>query len=119
MINSVDDLIEGFAPFPDFELLDARSASVLNKIFQDSYFKKKVTLEEQKDQKADRFITRSTISPGSLTRMNPYLIMSTDLRISSEWRYSEFDKRLELSMEQFPSDDILESLYKLRIRVSA
>ena len=36
-------------------MLDARIASVLNKIIQNSYFKKKVSLEEQKAQKEDRF----------------------------------------------------------------
>ena len=36
---------------PDFEVLDARSASALNKIIQNTRFKKKVSLEEQKAQK--------------------------------------------------------------------
>ena len=58
---SVDDLkssrsIQGITPCPDFELLDARIASSLNKIIQTSCFKKKVSLEEQKTQKADRFL---------------------------------------------------------------
>ena len=35
-------------------MLDARVASALNKIIQNSYFKKKVSLEEQKAQKEDR-----------------------------------------------------------------
>ena len=34
--------------FPNFEMLDAKIASVLNKIIQNSHFKKKVSLEEQK-----------------------------------------------------------------------
>ena len=33
--------------FPNFEMLDAKIASALNKIIQNSYFKKKVRLEEQ------------------------------------------------------------------------
>ena len=37
-------------------MLDARIASALNKIIQDSCFKKKVSLEEQKAQKGDRFL---------------------------------------------------------------
>ena len=37
-------------------MLDARIASVLNKIIQNSQFKKKVSLEEQKAQKGDRFV---------------------------------------------------------------
>ena len=42
--------------FPNFELLDAKISSALNKIIQNSYFKKKVSLEEQKAQKEDRFL---------------------------------------------------------------
>ena len=61
MVNSVDDLkssrsIQGITPFPGFELLDARIASSLNNIIQTSFFKKKVSLEEQKAQKVDRFL---------------------------------------------------------------
>ena len=41
--------------FPNFEMLDARIASALNKIIRNSQFKKKVCLEEQKAQKEDRF----------------------------------------------------------------
>ena len=42
--------------FQNFELLDARIASALNKIIQNSHFKKKVSLEEQKAQKEDWFL---------------------------------------------------------------
>ena len=41
--------------FPNFEMLDAKIASALNKIIQNSQFKK-VSLEEQKAQKEDRFL---------------------------------------------------------------
>ena len=40
--------IQGETHFPNFEMLDARSASALKKIIQNSYFKKRVGLEEQK-----------------------------------------------------------------------
>ena len=58
MVESVDDLkssrsIRG-TPGPNFEFLDARIASALNKI--NSRFKKKVSLEEMKTQKEDRFL---------------------------------------------------------------
>ena len=39
-----------------FEVLDARIASALNKIIQNTRFKKKVSLEEMKAQKEDRFL---------------------------------------------------------------
>ena len=42
--------------FPNFEMLDAKIASALNKIIQNSQFKKKVSLEEQKAQKEDRLL---------------------------------------------------------------
>ena len=42
--------------FPNFEMLDARIASALNEIIPNSYFKKKVSLEEQKAWKEDRFL---------------------------------------------------------------
>ena len=60
MVDSVDDLessrlIEG-KDFTNFEMLDARSVSALNKIIQNSQFKMKVGLEEQKALKEDRFL---------------------------------------------------------------
>ena len=41
---------------PDVEVLDARTASALNKIIHNSHFKRRISLEEQKDQKQDRFL---------------------------------------------------------------
>ena len=60
MVESVDDLkswrsIKG-THGPDFELLDARITSELNKIIQNTSFKKKVSLEEMKAHKEDRFL---------------------------------------------------------------
>ena len=60
MVDSVDDFqtscaMQGKTHFSNFEMLDARIASALNKIIKNSYFKKKVCLEELKSQKEDRF----------------------------------------------------------------
>ena len=60
MVDSVDDLkssrsIRG-THGPDFEVLDARIASALNKVIQNSQFKRRVSLEEMKAQKEDRFL---------------------------------------------------------------
>ena len=60
MVVSVDDFkssrsIQGCTHFRIFEMLDASIASALNKIAQNFYFKKKVSLEEQNAQKEDRF----------------------------------------------------------------
>ena len=57
MVESVDDLkssrsIRGTRG-PNFELLDARIASALNKIIQNTRFKKKVSLEEMTAHKED------------------------------------------------------------------
>ena len=42
---------------PNFEVLDARIASALNKIIHNSQFKRRISLEEQKKaQKEDRFL---------------------------------------------------------------
>ena len=59
IVDSVDDFkssrwVQGCTNFQNFEMLDAKIASVLDKIIQNS-FKKKVSLEEQKAQKEDRF----------------------------------------------------------------
>ena len=59
MVDSVDDLkssrsVKG-THGPDFEVLDAKIASALNKIIQNTRFKKKVSLEEMKAHKEDRF----------------------------------------------------------------
>ena len=60
MVEPVDDLkssrsIRGTLG-PDFELLDARIASALNKIIQNSHFKRRISLEEMKAHKEDRFL---------------------------------------------------------------
>ena len=41
---------------PNFEVLGARIASALNRIIQNTHFKKKVSLEEIKAHKEDRFL---------------------------------------------------------------
>ena len=40
----------------NFEVLDARIVSALNRIIHNSHFKRSVSLEEQKAQKEDRFL---------------------------------------------------------------
>ena len=64
MVDSVDDLkysssVRGIQ-MPNFEVLDARIASALNKIIHISHFKRRISLEEQKAQKQDRFHSRKT-----------------------------------------------------------
>ena len=60
MVESVDDLKSsrsiGGTHGPNCEVLDARIASALNRIIQNTRFKKKVSLEKMKAQKEDRFL---------------------------------------------------------------
>ena len=125
----MDDLkssrsIQGITPFLDFELLDTRIASSLNKIIQNSYFKKKVSLEEQKKaQKADRFLRGRQIAhlihdyfrvTGVNDSAPDYADIFTVILRNDD--IQEFDSKWDeigLSMEQFPPNDILESLCKL------
>ena len=52
LVDSVDDLRSSSStrgiPTPNPEVLDARIASALNKIIQNSQFKRRISLEEQK-----------------------------------------------------------------------
>ena len=60
MVDSFDDLKSSLSVrgirMPDFEVLDARIASALNRIIHNSHFNRRVSLEEQKAQKEDRFL---------------------------------------------------------------
>ena len=60
MVDSVDDLMSSSSirgsQLPNFEVLGAKIISALNKIIQNTRFKKKVSLEEQKAHKEDRFL---------------------------------------------------------------
>ena len=64
MVESVYDLkssrsITG-TPGPNFQLLDARIASALNRIIQNARFKKKVSLEEMKSSQRRPIPSRKT-----------------------------------------------------------
>ena len=105
---------------PNFEMLDAKITS-LNKIIQNSHFKKKVSLEEQKAQKEDWFLrARQIVSmiydyfrvTGAHDTVLDYAdFFSINLRYDN---VQEFDTRWDeilLSMTKIPSDDVLKSLY--------
>ena len=60
LVDLVDELrsssfIRGIS-MPNFEVLDARISSPLNKIIHNSQFKRRISLEEQNAQKEDRFL---------------------------------------------------------------
>ena len=97
VVESVDDLksscsVRGFQ-MPNFEVLDAKLASALNRIIHNTQFKRKVSLEEQEAQKEDRFVedrslTLSTSTSGSLEPMILSRIMPTYLQLFFEMMLS-------------------------------
>ena len=109
---------------PNFEVLDAKIASALNKIIQNTRFKK-VSLEEMKAQKEDRFL-RGRIAHliceyfrviGTDDSVENYADLFTIALRNDD--IQEFDSNWDaflLSMTKTPPDDILEGLYKLRLR---
>ena len=132
MVDSVDDLksscsVRGIR-MPDFEVLDSKIASALNKIIHNTQFKRKVSLEEQKAPKKDRFLRGRQIAyliydyfrvTGAKDSVENYAVLFTiGLRNDD---IQEFDSKCDgilLSITEIPSDVILEGLYKLRIRES-
>ena len=132
MVDSVDDLMSSSSirgiSMPNFEVLDARIASTLNRIIHNSHFKRRISLEEQKAQKQDRFLRGRQIAyliydhfpvTGIHDSVENYAdLFAVGLRIDD---IQEFDSKWDgilLTMTNIPSDDILEGLYKLRIRES-
>ena len=98
------------------------------KIIHNSKFKRKISLEEQKAQKEDRFLRGRQIAyliyeqfrvTGTDDSVENYADLFTiSLRHDD---IQEFDSKWDgilLSNAKIPHEDILEGLYKLRIRVS-
>ena len=103
---------------PDFEVLDARIASALNRIIQNSLFNRRISLEEQKAQKQDRFLRGMQIAyliydyvwvtgiHGSVE--NYFDLFTISLRNDDIQEFdSEWDGIL-LFMTKNPPDDIME-----------
>ena len=132
IVDSLDELESSRSVsgknFPNFEMLDAKIASALNKIIQNSRFKKKVSLEEKKAQKEDRFLRGRQIAfmiynYARVTGAHGAVLDCADL-FSVTLRnddVQEFDTRWDaivLSMTKIPTNDVLEIVYKWRIRES-
>ena len=132
LVDSVDELRSSSSTrgisMPNFEVLDARIASALNKIIHNSHFKRKISLEEQKAQKEDRFLRGRQIAyliyeqfrvTGTHDSVENYTDLFTIALRNDD--IQEFDSKWDgilLSMTKIPHDDILEGLYKPRIRES-
>ena len=124
MVDSVDELkysssIRGIQ-LPNFEVLDARIASALNKIIHISHFKRRISLEEQNAQKQDRFLRGRQIAhliydyfrgTGIHDSVENHADLFTVVLRNDD--IQEFDSKRDgilLSMTKIPSDDILEGL---------
>ena len=113
---------------PNFEVLDARIASALNKIIHSSHFRRRISLEEHQAQKQDSFLRGRQIAyliyeyfrvTGAHDSVENYADLFT-ISVRND-DIQEFDSKWDgilLSMTKIPHDDILEGLYKLRIRES-
>ena len=133
MVDSLEELKSSRSVagknFPKFEMLDPEIASALNKIIQNSYFKKKVSHDEQKVQKEDRFLRGRQIAfmiydyfrlTGAHDTVLDYAeLFSVALHDDNIQEFDSGWDEVLLSMSKIPSDGILESLYKRRIRESA
>ena len=131
MVDSVDDLKSSSSTsgiqMPNFEALDARMASALNRIMHNSHFKRRISLEEQKAQKQSFFRGRQIAYliyeyfpvTGANDSVENYADLFTIVLRNDD--IQEFDSKWDgilLSTTKIPFDDILESLYKLRTRES-
>ena len=113
---------------PKFEVLDAKIVSALNKIIHNSHFKRKISLEEHKSKNQDRFLRGRQIAyliykhfwvTGTHDSVENYIDLFTISLRNDD--IQEFDSKWDgvlLSMTKIPPDEILEGLYKLRIRES-
>ena len=107
---------------PNFEVLDAKIASALNRIIHNTLFKRKVSLEEMKAHKEDRFLRGRQIAyliyeylrvTGANDSVENYADLFTVVLRNDD--IQEFDSKWDgilLSMTKIQPGDILEGLYK-------
>ena len=135
MVDSLDEMKSSRSvcgkDFPNFEMLHVKIASALNKIIQSSQFKKKVSPEEQKAQKEDRFLRGRQIAfmiydYFRVTCAHDTVLDYADLfSVTLRWwhysgiRYKMWWSSSIVCVKHSIRWYILESLYNLRIRESA
>ena len=132
IVETIDDLMSSRSVqghhVPNFENLDAKIASGLDKIIQNSYFKTRVSQEEQKAHLQNRFLRRRQIAFMicewfRVTGAHDSILVHADL-FSLTLRNDdvlEFDPRwVEIlsSLSKISTDDVLETVYQLGIRES-
>ena len=135
MAKSIDELmtsrsIAGRNDFPDFDMLDAMIASALKRLLDKHiHFRKRVSVEEQRAQKHDRFLrgrhiaymiseyVRATGAHEAAQGLSTLFAINLQ---NDDVQY--FDGRWDhalLSVSEMPSDIILEGLYKSKLQNSA
>ena len=118
MAKSIDDLVTSLSftgrnDFSDYDMLDAMIASALKKVLTHVHFRKRVSVEEQRAQKDDRFLRgRQIRSPRSCTR---------SIRSNSIYAYRmmtfSFDTRWDQALptaSEIPTEMVLEVYTKLQ-----
>ena len=125
LVDSVDDLRSSSSTrciiMPIFEVLNARTSSVLDKIIHISHFKRRICLEERKTLKQDSFLSGRQIAyliydhfrvTGTHDSVENYTDLFTIVLRNDV--FQEFDSKWDgilLSMTKIPPDDIFEGLY--------
>ena len=128
LVDSVDELrssssIRGIS-MPNFEVLDERIASALNKIIHNSHFKRRISQEEQKAQKQDSFLRGRQIAyliydyfrvTGIHDSADNYADLFTISLRNDD--IQEFDSKWDgilLSMTKIPPDDHLGRIIQIK-----
>ena len=128
LVDSVDELrssssVRGIS-MPNFEVLDARIASALNKIIHNSHLRRRISLEEQKAQKQDRFLSGRQIAyliydhfrvTGSHDSVENYTDLFTiSLRNDDIQEFGSVWDGILLSMTKIPHDDIFGRIEQIK-----
>ena len=129
--KSVDDLMTsqpiGVYVFHNLEMLDAKIVSALRTI-SNQYFRRRINVEEQKAQTQDRFLRGRQIASMIYEHFRVIGAYEAALDLTDSFSVSsqgddieDFDSRWDeapLSASERPEENVLEGLYKMRIRES-
>ena len=109
-------------------MLDAKIASALERIITIQYFRRRINVQEQNAQKQDRFLRGRQIAHMIYESVRITGAHEAALALSDLFSVSfqgddiqDFDTRWDqalLSTSKVPKDNVLEVLYKMRIRES-
>ena len=102
-------------------MLDAKIASALKRIIPNQYFRRRIHLEEQHAQKQDRFLRGRGIAHMIYEHVRATGAHEAAHDFSDLFTVSlqgdDRDQAL-LAASEIPKEDVLERLYKMRIRES-